>query len=66
MSWHYQVRKRNDKDNIYYDIVEMYENPIGWTKNSMSPCGETYEEIIRDLQYMLDDARQYPVFEEPT
>lgn len=65
MSWHYQVRKRTINGDPFYDIVEMFEGPLGWTEASMSPCGETYEEIIRDLERMLWDAKQHPIFEEP-
>lgn len=64
MSWHYQIRKRViDKEEVF-DIVERYSNPDGWTVEGMKPVGDTKEEIIRDIEMMLADAKKYPVMEE--
>jgi len=63
MSWHYQIRKRViDKEEVF-DIVERYSNPDVWTVEGMKPVGDTKEEIIRDLEMMLADAKKYPVME---
>lgn len=60
MSWHYQIRKRTDKGQALYDIVEIYIKPKrGWTINSQAPQGETRAEVIRDLEMMLRDAKRY-------
>lgn len=64
MSWHYQMRKRLIHGETWYDIVEVYENPRGWTQDGMAPGGETPEGVIASLTHMLDDAKQYPVLEE--
>lgn len=63
MSGHYQVRKRTLKGEIFFDLVEVYDNPTGWTVDAM-PCGESYEEVIRCLEMMLADAKKYPVLED--
>jgi len=64
MSWHYQIRKQENKGKIWYDIVEYYENPKGWTVDGMAPCGETPEGVIECLEMMLADAKKYPVLQD--
>ena len=64
MSWHYQIRKRGDKGEEWFDIVECYDTPKGWTKDGMAPAGETAEGVIETLEMMLADAKQYPVLED--
>lgn len=64
MSWHYQIRHRVDTGEHLYDIVEMYENPTGWTKDSSAPCGETKQELLDALARMFNDAIKYPVLED--
>lgn len=64
MGWHYQIRKRCDTGVVWYDIVEVYERPRGWTVEGMRACGETVDEVIEDLERMLKDARAYPVLDE--
>ena len=63
MSWHYQVRKRTDKGQDIFDIVEVYRQPAGWTEGSVHAQGETKDEVIHELEMMLADARQYPVLD---
>ena len=46
----------------WFDIVEMYDKPTGWTEDSMAPGGETKNDLITDLEMMLHDAKKYPVF----
>lgn len=64
MNWHYQIRKREDKGQVWYDIVEVYPGPIGWSCDSQAPTGETQEELIRTIEMMLADAKKYPVLED--
>jgi hypothetical protein len=64
MTWHYQIRKQEDKGYVWYDIVECYENPRGWTKHSMAPSGVSPEGVIECLEMMLADAKKYPVLED--
>lgn len=64
MSWHYQARKRVDKGQDYFDVVERYETPDGWTKDGMTPSGETLEELTQDLERMLTDVTRFPVLED--
>lgn len=64
MSWHYCIRKRTDKGQDWYDIVEYYDNPEGWTKDSISPSGETPGEVIKCLEMMVADAKKYDILTE--
>lgn len=61
MSRHYRIRKHTDKGQGWYDIVEYYDNPVGWTKDSMAPGGETREGVIECLEMMLADAKKYEI-----
>lgn len=64
MTWHYQIRRREDKGQVWYDIVECYKNPTGWTQDSIAPAGETPEGVIETLEMMLSDTKKYPVLDE--
>jgi hypothetical protein len=64
MSWHYQARKRSNKGETWYEIVEMYEDPRGWTVNAIPPTGESVDELLIVLQQMMNDVREYPVLDE--
>ena len=64
MSWHYQARKRFDGVSYWYDIVEMYEDPRGWTVNAIAPMSESVDELLIVLQQMMNDVREYPVLDE--
>lgn len=59
MSWHYQVRKYTSGKETWYDIVEVYTSPRGWTRKGIKPMGESREEVIRCLEMMLYDAKKY-------
>ena len=65
MRWHYQIRQRDIDGALFFDIVEMFDGPIGWTEDSMAPSGDTPGELLADLERMLADAKRYPIFEEP-
>ncbi len=65
MSWHYQIRKRVDQGEEWFDIVEVYGPAhLGWSEDSARPEGGTREEVIKTLEMMLDDAKKYPVLED--
>lgn len=64
MSWHYQIRKQITAGHTWFDIVEVYDNPRGWTENSIVPAGESPEGVIEALEHMLADAKKYPVLED--
>lgn len=66
MSWHYQIRKRTITGEAFYDIVEMFDTPPGWTEERVGPHGDTKDELLEDLARMVRDAEHYPVFEEFT
>lgn len=65
MSWHYRIRKRTINGKPWYDIVEYYFKPTpetkggGWTRDGMTPGGETRATLIRELEMMLADAKKY-------
>lgn len=55
--WNYRVIK-HDEGNGEFAIHEVYyaeENgesiPVAYTKNSVSPMGEDYEELKKDMSY---------------
>lgn len=60
MSWHYQLRKRSNKGGDFYDIVEVFDDPTGWTKDSIVPISDTPEEMVETLQCMIEDILIYP------
>ena len=72
--WNYRIIRRRNEHPIedlvpefYYEIHEVYykKNKIDlWTATSMTPYGESREDLIRGLQMMLHDAKKYPVLEE--
>lgn len=61
-TWNYRVIRKND----FCEIHEVYYNtkgdPIAFTENSCSPCGDSMEELIDDLEY-FKDALELPVFD---
>lgn len=59
--WHYAIGK--DKYGHHY-IIEVYDNG-SWTE-PIEPMGETVNELLRDLQAMLEDAKYYPVIDMET
>jgi hypothetical protein len=62
MTWHYQVRKQENGDgDPWFDIVEVYTDPVGWTDDGVVPEDESYDGVIETLENMLADAKKYPV-----
>jgi len=65
MSWNYRIVKHDKADEIYLQIHEVYydeKNDIeAYTEDPIHPFGETREELISDLKYMLHDTEKYPV-----
>ena len=67
--WRYQaVYNEYDTDETEksseYSVCEVYLDKDGkltaWTEdNQMSPYGETLDELLGDLQYMIDDVRKW-------
>jgi hypothetical protein len=52
--WNHRVVRRNGCDGTYYSIHEVYYdsqgNPSSCTENPVEPFGETFEELVQDLQ----------------
>jgi hypothetical protein len=63
MSWHYRLRKRSDKGEVYYDIVEYFPGLDSWTQDSIAPISETQEGMEWVLKQMLKDVKHYPVLD---
>jgi hypothetical protein len=66
-TWNYRVIKStNDDGETLYQIHEAFYNDSGElsliTENPVSPCGETLDELKRDLDRMIEDLR-HPVLE---
>lgn len=64
MSWCYGIMKHKNEHGDYYELHEIFSHPlasqkgkIGWTKDAISPFGETPEELIKCLKMMLSDAK---------
>jgi hypothetical protein len=60
--WNYRVMRHEqriaDNDEVFYAIHEVYykdnDEVKGWTANATgSPCGETMQEMIRDLAWIM-------------
>jgi hypothetical protein len=60
MSWNHRVMKRVefDGDDDWYQIHEVYYNskqePGSWTKEGITPGGNTLEELRDELTRMLE------------
>lgn len=58
MSWNYRIFRGTDESGQrYYEFREAYydEPPkiSGWTSNPSAPVGETFDELVNDLAWML-------------
>jgi hypothetical protein len=63
MTWSLRVVKTISKDEDYYEIREVYYDPMG---KLMGHCpatvsGESVEEIAEYLQWMLDAIKKRPI-----
>jgi hypothetical protein len=64
MVWNYRVLKRRQKDGSWiFGIHEVFYDdetgkPFAFTEESVFPQGTSYKELVKDLQYMLKDARR--------
>ena len=56
MSWNYRVVVKSDKDETWFGIHEAYYDAAGRvtmiSENAIAPCGESLEELVRDLDNM--------------
>lgn len=58
MSWNYRVFRGTDKTgHSFYEMRGAYYNDagvmVGWTADACGPMGETFDELINDLAWML-------------
>jgi hypothetical protein len=63
MTWHYQARKRIDKDDVWFEVAEVYSGGMA-TTGRIAPTGSTKKELIQDLERMLADVKAYAVLQE--
>ncbi len=65
--WHYQVMhdKKHETFQIHESIPVEKDQPNSYTEEAISPIGDTFEELISDLEAMIEDAKYYPVKELP-
>lgn len=61
MSWHYQIRQRMFKGEPFFDVVEIFDNPTGWTVDGVAAAGDTKDGVIACLERMIADCQKYPV-----
>jgi len=52
MGWNFRIMRTDEQAGPFYRIVEVYDNPHGWSEAS-SPCGETRDELSRDIAWMI-------------
>lgn len=71
MTWHYQAFKVIPKKGTpYFCVKEVYEDCFkkgeqGWTEGSIEPISEQGKEgLIKVLEMMLKDVKEYPIKEE--
>lgn len=60
-TWRYVVSldKEADHDDLKWEIRELYptvDGRFGYTANAVRPFGNTYDELIRDLEHMHQDS----------
>ena len=56
MSWNYRVTRHAVKDEVAYEIREVYYDDDGriklWSTDAMAPFGETKQGLLDNLQQM--------------
>ncbi len=62
MSWNHRILARKEKEEVYFEIYEVYYDkngkPNGYTENPTSIGGETIKEITWQLNKMLECRRK--------
>jgi len=68
--WHYQVTRKEVEGGFVCEIREVYhdmlnENNLGvcWTEYPISAIGQTKEDVIKELEMMLEDAKNNPILD---
>ena len=63
--WNYRVIKHDTDENIVYQVHEVYYNDRGeidgFTEDAVHASGESFEELLSDLDMMVKDAKNRPV-----
>jgi hypothetical protein len=63
--WRYGISKNSIDGQTWFEIREFYYDDVSnqvdsWTENPVVPiAAESPEELVRELQMMLDDAKEY-------
>ena len=64
--WNHRVIRKTSRDETWYEIHEVFYdddgNPHSWTEGSVSPYGESVEELCRVLDW-FKGATEKPVLE---
>ena len=69
MYWRYGVRKRIMPDKtLWFDVVEVYVDGSerSWTRDSITPGGESKALLIKELEMMLKDCKKARPFTDPS
>lgn len=64
MCWHYRIFKVIPKEGeTYFCLKEFYKigKKTGWTENPIDVIAESKKSLIQALEWMLKDAKKYPV-----
>ena len=66
--WHYQAVRRKWKDGtMWLQVHEVYDldaEGIVKTMEGIRPGGETRDELIEQLQMMIKDVAEFPVWDD--
>ncbi len=62
MSWHYQAMIAKCGGITVREVYNM-DGIVGWT-GPIEPYGESKAELVRDLEKMLRDVKNYPIIED--
>jgi hypothetical protein len=58
MSWNYRIMRHKHPSGEYYQIHEVFYEPMGWSADPIEPFGSTPDELIECLEIMLSDAKK--------
>lgn len=62
-TWRYVVScsKKEDYDELEWEIRELYptkNGKFGYTADSVKPYGNSFEELVQDLEHMRQDCKR--------
>lgn len=65
MTWNYRLVLRDDLDEDWYEVHEVYYNEkkelILCTENPISLSGESLEDVVENIGMILKDIKKHPI-----